>query len=56
VKYVLWSYDNGDALKLDASHLPRHAVVTDMYGKVLTTTDGLAIPETLGPVFVSVPS
>jgi hypothetical protein len=56
VKYVLWSYDDADALKLDASHLPRRAVVTDMYGKVLTTTDVLAVPETLGPVFVSVPS
>jgi hypothetical protein len=56
VKYVLWSYDDGDALKLDASRLPPHAIVTDMYGKVLTTTDVLAIPETLGPVFVSVPS
>lgn len=56
VKYVLWSYGDGDALKLDASHLPPRAVVTDMYGKVLTTTNVLAVPEARGPVFVSVPS
>jgi hypothetical protein len=56
VKYVLWSYGDGNALKLDASRLPGRATVTDMYGKALSTTDVLVVPETLGPVFVSVPS
>jgi hypothetical protein len=54
VKYVLWSYGDGNGLSLDVSHLPRNATMTDMFGRVLTTKGVLAVPETLGPVFVSV--
>jgi hypothetical protein len=56
VKYVVWAYGDGSALQLDVSHLGGHASVTDMYGKAIGTTGTLAVPETLGPVFVSVTS
>ncbi|RKF43560.1 cellulase family glycosylhydrolase [Paraburkholderia fungorum] len=54
LKYVLWSYGDGNALNLDASHLPAHATITDMFGRPLSTTGVLAIPETRGPIFVTV--
>lgn len=54
VKYVIWSYGDGNGLNLDVSHLPRNATMTDMFGRVLTTNGVLAVPEKLGPVFVSV--
>nr|WP_242665990.1 cellulase family glycosylhydrolase [Paraburkholderia ginsengiterrae] len=54
IKYVIWSYGDGNGLNLDVSNLPRNATMTDMFGKVLTTNGVLAVPEKLGPVFVSV--
>ncbi|WP_345813118.1 cellulase family glycosylhydrolase [Paraburkholderia sp. PREW-6R] len=55
-KYVIWSYGDGSAVKLDISHLPGRAAITDMYGKPIGTTGTLTVPETSGPVFISMTS
>ncbi len=55
-RYVVWCYGDGNALNLDTSRLPKRTTVTDMYGNALTSPGALAVPEALGPVFVSVPS
>ncbi|CAE6696656.1 cellulase family glycosylhydrolase [Paraburkholderia haematera] len=54
VRYVVWSYGDGNTLNLDASHIAGHATITDMFGRDLTTNGVLAVPEARGPVFVSV--
>ena len=56
VKYVVWSYGVGNALQLDVSHLAGHVAVTDMYGKALKATGSVVVPETSGPVFISMAS
>jgi len=55
-KYVIWSYGDGNTMNVDTSHLPSGATVTDMYGAAQTKPGVLAVPEDLGPVFISVPS
>ena len=55
-KYVIWSYGDGNTMNVDTSHLPSGATVTDMYGAARTKPGVLAVPEDLGPVFISVPS
>jgi polysaccharide biosynthesis protein PslG len=55
-KYVIWCYGDGNTMNVDTSHLPSGATVTDIYGAARTTPGVLAIPEDLGPVFISVPS
>lgn len=55
-KYVIWCYGDGNTIDLDTSHLPGNASVTDMYGTHRASTGTQAVPEALGPVFISVPS
>lgn len=55
-KYVIWCYGDGSKIDLDTSHLPGNASVTDMYGTPRASTGIQAVPEALGPVFISVPS
>jgi len=55
-KYVIWCYGDGSTIDLDTSHLPGNASVTDMYGAPRASTGIQAVPEALGPVFISVPS
>ncbi|MFT4439573.1 glycosyl hydrolase family 5 [Caballeronia sp. 15715] len=55
-KYVIWCYGDGSTIDLDTSRLPKNAIVTDMYGTPRASTGIQAVPEEMGPVFVSVPS
>jgi hypothetical protein len=55
-KYVIWCYGDGNTMNVDTSHLPGGATVTDMQGAARTTSGVLAVPEDLGPLFISVPS
>nr|WP_310793977.1 cellulase family glycosylhydrolase [Paraburkholderia sp. BL23I1N1] len=54
LRYVIWSYGDGNTLDLDASHIAGHARITDMSGRDLIANGVLAVPEARGPVFVSV--
>lgn len=55
-KYVIWCYGDGNTIDLDTSRLPGNASVTDMYGTRRASTGIQAVPESAGPVFISVPS
>jgi hypothetical protein len=54
VRYVVWCYGDGNALNLDTSHFAGRATITDMFGRDLSTSGVLAVPEARGPVFVSI--
>jgi polysaccharide biosynthesis protein PslG len=55
-RYIVWCYGEGNNVRLDTSHLPKGAIFTDMYGNRRPDYGMQSIPESLGPVFISVQS
>jgi polysaccharide biosynthesis protein PslG len=55
-RYIVWCYGEGNNIRLDTSHLPKGAIFTDMYGNRRPDYGMQSIPESLGPVFISVQS
>ncbi|MFT0173242.1 glycosyl hydrolase family 5 [Paraburkholderia mimosarum] len=53
-RYVIWCYGDGNNIRLDTSHFPKSAIFSDMYGNKRPGSGVQSIPESMGPVFVSV--